>query len=259
MQQTSRIFFSILTATLNVQETIHETLASVKNQSITNVEHLIMDGGSTDGTLNMIQSFENTYNLEYISSPDSGIAEALNKGIEVSRGRYLLVLHGDDKLITNDILSQTYSLLKREDIDICAFPVMLCRPSGKYTLMKPIHFLWWHHFKTIFMHQGVFVHRRVFDAVGGFRTKFKIAMDYDFFYRTINSKIPTTFETLPVAVMGGRGISARPDLLAKRLWEERIVQLDNERSRFWRLLQAVFWAFYGPYKTKVSPGKSYRP
>lgn len=259
MEEGSPPFFSILTATLNVRETIPETLTSVNRQSFDGVEHLVMDGGSTDGTHEVLRPFESSYDLKWFSRPDSGIAEALNKGLELSRGRYILVLHGDDKLVHDNILYQVHSMLEREEVDIYAFPVILCSRPGEQTLMKPIQTLWWHRFKTIFLHQGAFVHQRVFDKVGGFREKFKIALDYDFFYRALNSGVRMKFERPPVAIMGGKGLSARHDLLDRRLSEEKTVQLDNESALFWKMAQILFWSLYGPYKRKISPRKFFRP
>ena len=259
MEERSATFFSILTATLNVRETVPETLTSVSRQSFEGVEHLIMDGGSMDGTLEVLRSYESAYDLKWSSRPDSGIAEALNRGLRLSKGRYILVLHGDDKLVHDNILNQVHSILEREESDICAFPIILCSRSGQQTLMKPIQALWWHRFKTIFMHQGTFVHRRVFEKLGGFRNKFRIALDYDFFYRALNSQVRVKFERPPVAIMGGEGLSARPDLLAQRLWEERTVQRDNEKALFWRMAQILFWPLYRPYKEKLSPRKFFRP
>ncbi len=119
--------------------------------------------------------------LFWISEPDQGIANALNKGLKRTNGRYILVIHADDQLLGPDILTRVYSLLKKDRFDINGFPVVLEHPTNGRVLLKPKRAIWWHHFKTIFLHQGTFVHKRVFDRMGGFREQFSIALDYDFF------------------------------------------------------------------------------
>ncbi len=80
-------FFTILTASLNKGSTLRKTLESIKNQSFQDLEHIVIDGGSHDETLNILKEYNNTYNLAWISKSDLGIADALNKGIHQARGR----------------------------------------------------------------------------------------------------------------------------------------------------------------------------
>ncbi len=112
--------------------------------------------------------------------------------------------------------------------------------------------VWWYHFKTIFLHQGTFVHKRVFDRIGGFREQFSIALDYDFFYRALCSGATVKFGIQPVATMGGTGVSSNSAMLAKRLGEENLVQRMNEKRLFWRMAQLLFQFLYFPYKTRLA-------
>jgi hypothetical protein len=77
-------------------------------------------------------------------------------------------------------------------------------------------------------------------------------MDYDFFYRALQSKCSVKFERQPIARMGGSGISSSAAALTKRLREEMKVQKLNEKNRMWRLAQFFFWMFYLPYKTQLT-------
>ncbi|MBW1740722.1 MAG: glycosyltransferase [Deltaproteobacteria bacterium] len=247
------VFFTILTASLNRGATIRRTLESVKSQNFQNLEHVVIDGGSHDETLEILREFENIYNLTCISEPDRGIGDALNKGLSRARGRYVIVIHADDQLLGPDILEKVYLLLKDELFDIHSFPVILDHPVHGRVPLKPIQVLWWHHFKTVFLHQGSFVHRRVYARVGGYRKEFSVALDYDFFYRALISRCTVKFEKFPVSLMGGSGISSNKDFLLARLQEEVRVQNLNERNPFWRLAQLLFRTFYFPYKTQVLP------
>jgi glycosyltransferase involved in cell wall biosynthesis len=246
-------FFTIITASLNREISIQRTLASIKNQTFKDLEHIVIDGGSTDGTLEIIRAFEGTYNLSYISEPDSGIAKALNKGLNKAKGKYVLIIQADDCLIDATILERVYPLLENERCDIYSFPIVKNCLDSENVLLNPIRVKWWNRFKFIFLHQGAFVHKRVYERVGNFRTEFSIAMDYDFFYRALKEKPVIAFGNFPVAEMSGDGIGSNSKFLSKRLKEEALVQTANETNIFWKFVQTIFRFLYVPYKTRLLP------
>jgi glycosyltransferase involved in cell wall biosynthesis len=246
-------FLTILTATFNSEQTLANTIESIKNQGFKNFEHIIIDGASNDETINILQKYEKTYNQRWISEPDEGIADALNKGLRYATGKYILVIQADDSLLEPEILENLYPLLSTERVDVYSFPVIFDHPEKGKLLRKPIRFLWWNHFKFIFPHQGCFVHRRVFDQVGGFRSEFKINLDYDFFYRALAHNCSVEFGNFPVALMGGYGIGSGPKNMERRLREERRVQVLNERNPIWKVAQLFFRIFYMLYKTYLVP------
>jgi glycosyltransferase involved in cell wall biosynthesis len=237
---------------LNKGATIRNTLESMRNQTRQNFEHIVIDGGSADESVEILRQFEHTYPLLWISEPDLGISDALNKGIKKAGGRYILVIQADDYLFDSIVLERVFLFLQDERYDICSFPVVLNHPIHGGLLRKPIRRLWWNHFKFIFPHQGCFVHRRVFEKIGGFSNRFSINMDYDFFYRALSSRCNVGFGNFPVAYMGGEGIGTDSDFSEKRLEEERLVQCLNERSLFWRGAQTLFRVLYVPYKTIIA-------
>lgn len=228
-------------------------MESVENQTFNDVEHIVIDGGSRDGTLDILKEFENFYNLTWISESDHGIANAINKGLSRTRGRYILVIHADDQLMSSNILEKLYPVLRDELFDMYSFPVILDHHNYKKMLLKPIRVVWWYHFKTILLHQGTFVHRGLYNRIGGFREQFSIALDYDFFYRALMSQSTLKFGNQPVAIMGGYGVSRNPAMLEKRLHEEALVQRMNEKRLFWRIAQSLFQKLYFPYKTRLVP------
>jgi hypothetical protein len=91
----------------------------------------------------------------------------------------------------------------------------------------------------------------VFEKIGDFRKEFRISMDYDFFYRAVFSGCSISFGKSPIALMGGIGIGSNPKYLSERLHEDRRVQLLNEKSRFWKTAQWLFYLFYMPFKKKL--------
>ena len=250
-RMSNKPFFTILTASFNNESTIKQTVESILSQTFQNLEHIVIDGGSTDGTIDILKKMEHSYNMSWISEPDQGIAEALNKGLRKAQGQFIIVIQADDRFLNPNILEQVFQLLDNEKTDIISFPVILDHPVKGKVLRKPIRYLWWNHFKFIFPHQGCFVNKSVFKRIGSFSGKFKIALDYDFFYRALRNKCSVRFEKLPVALMGGEGVGSNPDYIVKRLKEEKLVQRLNEQNTFWRMAQYVFTLFYMPYKTKL--------
>jgi glycosyltransferase involved in cell wall biosynthesis len=250
-------FFTILTASLNSRSTIKKTIESIKNQTYQNFEHIVIDGGSADGTTSVLKKYEETYNLYSISEQDEGIADALNKGVSKSKGQYVIVIQADDRFLNTTILESVYPLLNKQKIDILCFPVILEHPVKGQVLRKPIKWLWWNHFKFIFPHQGCFVNQEVFRQIGGFRKEFKINMDYDFFYRALAQKRSIEFGEFPVALMGGYGVGSDYRNIMKRLEEERLVQKLNEKNPFWKTAQLFISLIYMPYKAgRLSSRKS---
>jgi len=241
-------FFTVISAVKNSDSTIGYTLESVRNQIFKDMEHIVIDGGSDDQTLDILKSYQSAYNLTYLSEPDDGIADALNKGLRLARGKYILVIQGDDRLLNSKIFQDVYRVLKTQEYAIYSCPVIFDHPIKGKVIRKPIRLLWYLHFKFILPHQGCFVHRRVFEEIGGFRKEFSIGMDYDFFYRAIFSGHSIAFGRKPIALMGGVGLGSDPRLLGKRLVEERRVQVLNEKNRIWKMAQQMFFMFYMPYK-----------
>jgi len=243
-------FISIITAALNSAATIQNTLASIAKQGLCCFEHIVIDGGSADETVSLLNCYEGTYPMRWISEPDRGIADALNKGIRMAAGRYLLVLQADDALLDSTVLSRVHRLVRDERFDICSFQVIRERPESSPFLYRAIRVPGWYHFKHTIPHQGAFVHRRLFERIGGFREQFSIAMDYDFFYRAFRDRATIRYFHRPVSRMGGYGISSQRQVLLKRLDEEKQVQELNERSLWWRTAQKAFRSLYLPYKTR---------
>jgi glycosyltransferase involved in cell wall biosynthesis len=104
--------FTIITSTLNSAPCLERCLQSVHSQSLTNYEHLIADGASTDSTLDIIQSFSSLYSLHLVcSAPDSGLYQAWNRAIDQSRGQWILFLGSDDFLLSATVLESLSTII----------------------------------------------------------------------------------------------------------------------------------------------------
>jgi len=241
-------YFTILTASFNRQSTIQETLESISTQTFRSFEHIVIDGGSRDKTVEILTEYGRRYPLCWTSEPDEGIADALNKGLSTAKGQYIIVLQADDILIDAETLEYAFAIINKSKKDIYSFPVLLDDSSRGLIPQNPIRHLWYNRIKFIFLHQGCFVKRRVFDEIGGFNSSFEIAMDYDFFYRALKNEYSIEFSKRPVALMGGSGIGTLKKTANDRLREEQRVHMINEDSNLWRIFQKLFWRLYIPYK-----------
>jgi glycosyltransferase len=173
---------SIVTAVFNRQDTIGDALASVQTQSYRSVEHVIQDGGSTDGTLGIIKARE-TEAMHLVSEPDRGIYDAINKGISRATGDVVGLMHSDDFFAAPDILAHVATVMADPDIDgvygdldyVAADDtsrIIRRWRSGAYDAKK-LGKGW------MPPHPTLYLRRHVFETQGLYDTSFGIAADYD--------------------------------------------------------------------------------
>lgn len=177
---------SVITVCLNAQETIEETLLSILNQSYKNIELIVIDGGSTDSTLEIINQYKDKITY-LVSEPDNGIYDAMNKGIKIATGDFIYFLNADDSLYNNQVLEKVVSVISKTS------GVKILFGDANYVLknkQKTVNFKnIKNNFSLIFnniCHQSIFYHKSLFDELGGFSNEFKIYADWDF---NINSLV----------------------------------------------------------------------
>lgn len=248
-------FITILTASFNNASTIKKTLESIRSQTFSDLEHIVIDGGSSDGTISILKNYEGMYNLKWLSEKDEGIADALNKGIKKANGKYILVIHADDHLINLDVLQDAYICLKSEEYDIVSHPIILNHVTKGEILCsnKPI---WKMRFKTVLRHQGVFIHRRLHEKIGGYNSTFFIALDYDFFYRALMKGAKIKIKNQPITQMEGTGIGSDVKFLQIRIKEDYQVQKLNETNLVYKFLQFFYFIYKKKFRHLVR--KSFR-
>lgn len=235
---------SIITVVFNGVDSIEKTIEASMDQTYGNVEYIIIDGGSTDGTIEVIKRYEEKIN--YCSSEnDRGIADAMNKGLKVATGQYVIFMNCGDYFLNNDSLSD--AMLEIEDYQILMCGVLY---GNKDNVVSPRGFNYWMNFKTGVLHQGGIVQRDVFNKIGGFDIQFKIALDYDFFLRAYLHNVKAKKSEVILSFMDDMGVSAKDDKesLLLRLNEEKLVQEKNCQSGFMRRLYKVYWLLYMTYK-----------
>lgn len=239
---------SIITVALNSAKYIESNIQSVMDQTYKNREHIIIDGNSTDGTVDIIRKYENSIDY-WISEPDVGIAEAMNKGIDQATGDYVLFLNSDDYLIDNTALEKVSRYLV-DTLDIYIFKVLFLYNDGKTlpSLNNSLGYLTW--FKMGSCHQGQIHSRAMLLKLGKFDTNFKINFDYDLMLRAYKNGASSRSIDTFISVMRQVGISSRRDWTGfkQRYDEEKLVHRKNSDSSFmWKVYQ-VYWLLYIPYR-----------
>ncbi len=240
-------FFSIITVVRNSQNTILGTLQSVRNQTHPSLEHIVIDGQSTDNTLEIIEN-NRWEGLKLLSEPDDGIADAMNKGISIAKGKWLIFINSDDHLMCQDTLQSVLPYLK-DNIDIVGFPVMYGSLNTQLTLKAPRGANWYLNFKTGLLHQGTFIHRRVFEKIGTYDTSLKVTMDYELFLRAYREGVTFSFHASPaISVMGDDGISSQRDWknLSIRFMEEKRIHLKHAHGIL-KICYSAYWPLYSLY------------
>lgn len=243
-----QILITIVTVTLNSAHHVEQTIESVLNQSYENIEYIIIDGGSTDNTNDIIGRYENGI-TKWISEPDHGIADAMNKSIRLATGKYILFLHSDDYLYENDSIEKAIQSISGVESDIFAFDIIR-EDAGRSYRAAPRGWNAWMNFKTALLHQGTLCSKDLFDRIGDFDSDFSVTMDYEFFLRAYRAGASVHYIDQPLSVMRLTGISSRRDWksLAERFKEEQRVHAKHCTGYFLGALYALYWAIYPSFR-----------
>lgn len=204
---------TIITICYNAEQSIRKTVESVLNQTYQDIEYLIIDGASTDDTLEIVKEYTMNPKVHLFSEKDRGISDAFNKGIAKATGEYILFLNSGDYFLNENCLQKVAEVLIDNLHDIVTFSVRsVCRQ--KYPKDEKEGYLLWE--TSMIPHQGTFVAKKVFAKVGGFYETYKIRMDYDFFSRCYKENCSFFCIPLEIAYYDADGISANNHYLFER-------------------------------------------
>ena len=200
---------SVITVTWNSSATLEDTMRSVLAQSYLDIEHIIVDGASTDGTMNIVKRLEPEYNgrLHYISEKDKGLYDAINKGIAMASGDIVGILNSDDFFTDNDVLAKVAETFgKEKELDAVYGDIHFVRADD---LHKCVRYYSSKHFKRKFMrmgfmpaHPSFYCRKSDYEKYGDYNTSYKIAADFEcllrlIFIRKIHIKyLPMDFVTM---------------------------------------------------------------
>lgn len=208
---------SIITPSYNRADFIESCLRSVKNQRYAGIEHIVIDGGSTDTTINLLHKYENLYNLKWISEPDEGMYYAINKGINMARGEIVAYLNTDDAYFPWSVEVAVRKLLGGAQLvygDLCMIKRTNSLETCYLQFYKPFTLTFYTHFATI-AQPTVFLKKNIFEKIGMFDTSYRLLGDCEFWLRCArNSIIPQKInEILAVQIDHGETLRERRKLL----------------------------------------------
>lgn len=201
---------SIITVSLNSAKTITRTIESILNQNYENIEHIIIDGGSTDRTLDILRKYDDKI-AYWLSEPDRGISDAFNKGLDSATGEIITFLNSDDYYPDIKLIGWVAEEFNNnKSVKILYGKVALIHPETDETLAVKG---WDFNLKRLkrYMtvpHQSIFARRAVYETVGNFNLNYTIAMDYDFLLRALKLYSPHYMDKI-IAVMSIGGKSDR--------------------------------------------------
>ncbi len=209
---------SIITPSYNSATTISRTIESVVAQNYSDLEYIIIDGASKDNTADIVKSYQDKIKINFISEPDNGIYDGMNKGIKIASGEVIGILNSDDVFFDNNVLNTVADAFVKEGVDfvygdIKYFSDDINKTSrywktGEYNSLK-LNNGW-----TI-PHPALFLRKEVYEKSGLYRDDFKIAGDYEFILRILKKHnfnlkyIPQVFVKMFDGGVSGRNLKQR--------------------------------------------------
>lgn len=236
-------FFTVITVVRNGDKTLQQCIDSIKSQSFRDLEYLIIDGGSTDNTLKIIES--NSEIIDYcISEPDNGIYSAMNKALQISRGKFIGILNSDDFYQPDTLNKVREIILKNPETSI------IYGALRYLSNMRLEHFI---HFqeldKKMIFHPTCFVSRECYRRVGNFNTRYRIAADYEFMMRcrNLNAKFTGTLEVL--ANFSEGGVSSRHKL--RSIFETAVIRVKYSNTSNYKIFANVLYVLVAVYMKPI--------
>jgi len=211
---------SIITSVYNNKETIEDAIKSVLSQTYENIEYVVVDGGSSDGTLDIIEKYKDQIDV-LVSEPDKGIYDGLNKGLDLATGDVVAFLHSDDLYADEHTIEHVASVFKKEDVD-GVYGDLIYTP--KEDTSKVLRYWKSKDFHPDLLKQGwmpahptFFLKKEIYDKYGKFDLGFKIAGDYDFMLRVLSKGIEVKYlpEVIYKMRVGGESNKSLKNIILK--------------------------------------------
>lgn len=226
---------SVVTVCFNAAKTIAQTIESVACQLHPDVEHIVIDGASTDGTIDIVHGYSGRLAL-VLSEPDEGIYDAMNKGLDRASGDIVCFLNADDQYASNSVLSRVATLMHQEQLDALMGDVGFFHEADPQRMVRRYRS---NHFTAARLawgwmpaHPALFLSRTVVQRVGRFKTDYRIAGDYEFIVRVFHGQ-EVRYRHLPEVLVnmqtggvstGGFGVKLRLNREVLRACRENGVQ-----------------------------------
>jgi glycosyltransferase involved in cell wall biosynthesis len=204
---------SIITVCFNSSETIRETIESVLSQDYADIEYIIVDGGSTDGTVEIIGEYRDRIQA-FVSEPDRGIYDAMNKGMRLARGAIVGMLNSDDVYVDPHVVTELIAALEQADVDAVFADLLYVDKFDRARVRRYYDSSGWNpdRFRYGWMpaHPTLFVKRERYARCGPFSLDYRIAADFELLVRLFHRDRATyIYLSRPVVMMRAGGVSTR--------------------------------------------------
>ncbi|MBE8723933.1 glycosyltransferase family 2 protein [Flavobacterium hungaricum] len=208
---------SVITINFNDQKGLRKTLESVTGQTYADFEFIVIDGGSTDGSKELIAQYQDKINY-WVSEKDTGVFNAMNKGIKQSSGEFLIFMNGGDCFYDNKVLENIAADLTSE-YDIYYGDNYKDNNGSKRLKTYPEKLSFSFFYNSSINHQSTFIRRTLFDSIFYYNENYKIASDWEFFVYAICFKnVSYKYLRKTIAVYDFTGISSNPKF--RSIYEE---------------------------------------
>ena len=220
---------SVITATFNSGKTVRDTIESVLRQTYKDIEYIIVDGQSKDDTLEIVRSYESQFGerIRYVSEPDKGIYDAMNKGIAMATGDIIGILNSDDFYTSDDVLEQVARVMSDAEVDAVYGDVHYVNDDHldkcvRYYTSRPFHRSWMR-FGFMPAHPSFYCRRKIYEKYGVFDTSYKVAADFEnllrlIFVNRIHIKyISTDFVTMRMGGASSSGLKSHKQIMQDHL------------------------------------------
>jgi glycosyltransferase involved in cell wall biosynthesis len=208
-----RPLVSVITVVFNGARYLEEAIVAVASQTYPNIEHIVIDGGSTDGTVDILRRYDDKLGY-WMSEPDAGLYDAMNKGVALVEDpeSYILFANADDSLYATDAIARAVQLGQGADLVYGKMELtddQISGVSGREVQLADLA-------RQTLCHPATFVRKRAFDRVGKFDTSYRIAADYDHIVRCFTAPVSTRFVDVIVSRMRMGGLSEDRFMLSCR-------------------------------------------
>ena len=184
----NNIKISIITVVWNNKETIRDAIDSVLSQTYKDIEYIIIDGASTDGTVEIIKSYGNKI-TKFTSEPDNGLYDAMNKGIKLATGDVIGILNSDDFYIDEFVIEKVVKVFEEQEVDSLFADLVYVKPDNVKKTVRHYDSSQFNPEKFAYgwmpAHPTFFVKRSAYEKYGLFKTDYKIAADYELLVRLL--------------------------------------------------------------------------